>query len=247
MGALRLDQGPRDDRHPQRRAGRHRPPLHLPQVPRLRRHQRDARPARPDPPRGWPARTWPTTSSSAPAASARSSSWPRSSSSSAAGATPRCRSSPPSRCWDRLAERGIITREAERQLAAATTSLRRVEHRLQYLDDAQTHNLPGNPTTRRSSPRHGLRQLRGPARRARHAPGDRRQTLRQRLRQPHRGRTTASTSCGPAPPTRSAAPKSSAASVTPTPPPPPPPRCRRPQRQRATSRCRRASGCASTR
>ena len=46
---------------------------------------------------------------------------------------------------DRLAERGIITREAEEQLAAAYDFLRRVEHRLQYLDDAQTHNLPGNP------------------------------------------------------------------------------------------------------
>ena len=45
----------------------------------------------------------------------------------------------------RLAERGIITREAEQQLAAAYDFLRRVEHRLQYLDDAQTHNLPGNP------------------------------------------------------------------------------------------------------
>jgi glutamate-ammonia-ligase adenylyltransferase len=46
---------------------------------------------------------------------------------------------------DRLAERGIITREAEQQLAAAYDFLRRVEHRLQYLDDAQTHNLPGKP------------------------------------------------------------------------------------------------------
>lgn len=44
----------------------------------------------------------------------------------------------------RLAERGIITREAERELAAAYDFLRRVEHRLQYLDDAQTHNLPTN-------------------------------------------------------------------------------------------------------
>ena len=43
----------------------------------------------------------------------------------------------------RLAERGIVTREAERELAAAYDFLRRVEHRLQYLDDAQTHTLPG--------------------------------------------------------------------------------------------------------
>lgn len=52
---------------------------------------------------------------------------------------------PTLRVLDRLAERGIITREAEQQLAAAYDFLRRVEHRLQYLDDAQTHNLPGNP------------------------------------------------------------------------------------------------------
>ena len=45
---------------------------------------------------------------------------------------------------DKLAERGIVTREAERELAAAYDFLRRVEHRLQYLDDAQTHNLPGD-------------------------------------------------------------------------------------------------------
>lgn len=45
----------------------------------------------------------------------------------------------------RLAERGIVTREAERELAAAYDFLRRVEHRLQYMDDAQTHNLPTNP------------------------------------------------------------------------------------------------------
>ena len=46
----------------------------------------------------------------------------------------------------RLAERGIITHEADRELAAAYDFLRRVEHRLQYLDDAQTHNLPTEPT-----------------------------------------------------------------------------------------------------
>jgi len=45
----------------------------------------------------------------------------------------------------RLAERGIITAQAERELAAAYDFLRRVEHRLQYLEDAQTHNLPASP------------------------------------------------------------------------------------------------------
>jgi [glutamine synthetase] adenylyltransferase / [glutamine synthetase]-adenylyl-L-tyrosine phosphorylase len=45
----------------------------------------------------------------------------------------------------KLAERAIITPEAERKLVVAYTFLRNLEHRLQYLDDAQTHNLPASP------------------------------------------------------------------------------------------------------
>ena len=41
-----------------------------------------------------------------------------------------------------LAERGILGQEAAAELAAAYGFLRRLEHRLQYLDDAQTHSLP---------------------------------------------------------------------------------------------------------
>ncbi len=41
-----------------------------------------------------------------------------------------------------VAERGILSAEAERELASAYDFLRRLEHRLQYLDDAQTHSLP---------------------------------------------------------------------------------------------------------
>jgi glutamate-ammonia-ligase adenylyltransferase len=44
-----------------------------------------------------------------------------------------------------LAERGILTEPAVRELAVAYRFLRNLEHRLQYLDDAQTHNLPENP------------------------------------------------------------------------------------------------------
>ena len=43
-----------------------------------------------------------------------------------------------------LPERGILSVEAVRELAAAYDFLRRLEHRLQYLDDAQTHDLPSN-------------------------------------------------------------------------------------------------------
>jgi glutamate-ammonia-ligase adenylyltransferase len=45
----------------------------------------------------------------------------------------------------KLAERAIITPEAEQKLVVAYTFLRNLEHRLQYLDDAQTHNLPASP------------------------------------------------------------------------------------------------------
>ncbi len=44
-----------------------------------------------------------------------------------------------------LAERGILSGAAVKELSAAYDFLRRLEHRLQYLDDAQTHDLPANP------------------------------------------------------------------------------------------------------
>ncbi len=44
-----------------------------------------------------------------------------------------------------LAERRQLTPETVAELNAAYQFLRRLEHRLQYLDDAQTHSLPGKP------------------------------------------------------------------------------------------------------
>jgi glutamate-ammonia-ligase adenylyltransferase len=44
-----------------------------------------------------------------------------------------------------LAERGHLTQDAVNDLVAAYDFLRRLEHRLQYLDDAQTHSLPDAP------------------------------------------------------------------------------------------------------
>ena len=44
----------------------------------------------------------------------------------------------------RLGERGILDAPAVAELTAAYDFLRRLEHRLQYLDDAQTHTLPAN-------------------------------------------------------------------------------------------------------
>ncbi|QOL49830.1 bifunctional [glutamate--ammonia ligase]-adenylyl-L-tyrosine phosphorylase/[glutamate--ammonia-ligase] adenylyltransferase [Massilia litorea] len=43
-----------------------------------------------------------------------------------------------------LAERELMTQETVERLLEAYTFLRNLEHRLQYLDDAQTHTLPAN-------------------------------------------------------------------------------------------------------
>ncbi|MBR0568538.1 bifunctional [glutamate--ammonia ligase]-adenylyl-L-tyrosine phosphorylase/[glutamate--ammonia-ligase] adenylyltransferase [Azoarcus sp. L1K30] len=47
-----------------------------------------------------------------------------------------------------LAERGILAADSVRALEAAYIFLRRLEHRLQYLDDAQTHDLPASEADR---------------------------------------------------------------------------------------------------
>jgi glutamate-ammonia-ligase adenylyltransferase len=47
-----------------------------------------------------------------------------------------------------LAERGILPAQTVRELSEAYDFLRRLEHRLQYLDDAQTHDLPDNDEDR---------------------------------------------------------------------------------------------------
>jgi len=48
-----------------------------------------------------------------------------------------------------LAERGTLNGEAVAELGSAYDFLRRLEHRLQYLDDAQTHSLPSDAGDRR--------------------------------------------------------------------------------------------------
>ncbi|HEV2609052.1 MAG TPA: bifunctional [glutamate--ammonia ligase]-adenylyl-L-tyrosine phosphorylase/[glutamate--ammonia-ligase] adenylyltransferase, partial [Noviherbaspirillum sp.] len=47
-----------------------------------------------------------------------------------------------------LAEKNLLTTAEVDQLLQAYTFLRNLEHRLQYLDDAQTHTLPANPEDR---------------------------------------------------------------------------------------------------
>ncbi|MCL2160899.1 MAG: bifunctional [glutamate--ammonia ligase]-adenylyl-L-tyrosine phosphorylase/[glutamate--ammonia-ligase] adenylyltransferase [Betaproteobacteria bacterium] len=50
--------------------------------------------------------------------------------------------------FERLAARGILQPDAVEELNTAYIFLRRLEHRLQYLDDAQTHDLPENEADR---------------------------------------------------------------------------------------------------
>ncbi len=47
-----------------------------------------------------------------------------------------------------LARTGLITADAQRELASAYDFLRRLEHRIQYLDDAQEHRLPDDAESR---------------------------------------------------------------------------------------------------
>ncbi|WP_025918073.1 bifunctional [glutamate--ammonia ligase]-adenylyl-L-tyrosine phosphorylase/[glutamate--ammonia-ligase] adenylyltransferase [Herminiimonas sp. CN] len=44
-----------------------------------------------------------------------------------------------------LAEKGILSQQCVAQLLHANEFLRNLEHRLQYIEDAQTHTLPANP------------------------------------------------------------------------------------------------------
>ena len=58
------------------------------------------------------------------------------------GQFPEIRTRPTLKALQRLAGVGLIPQDTADKLAAAYTFLRRVEHRIQYLDDQQTHLLP---------------------------------------------------------------------------------------------------------
>ena len=58
------------------------------------------------------------------------------------GQFPELRCRPTLEALQRLARAGLMPQETADQLAEAYTFLRRVEHRIQYLDDQQTHVLP---------------------------------------------------------------------------------------------------------
>jgi glutamate-ammonia-ligase adenylyltransferase len=58
------------------------------------------------------------------------------------GQFPELRTRPTLDALQRLARANLMPQEAADELAAAYVFLRRVEHRIQYLDDQQTHVLP---------------------------------------------------------------------------------------------------------
>lgn len=58
------------------------------------------------------------------------------------GQFPELRTRPTLQALERLSVAGLMSEAAAKELAAAYTFLRRVEHRIQYLDDQQTHVLP---------------------------------------------------------------------------------------------------------
>lgn len=58
------------------------------------------------------------------------------------GQFPELRTRPTLQALQRLETAGLMSQETAHALAAAYTFLRRVEHRIQYLDDQQTHVLP---------------------------------------------------------------------------------------------------------
>ncbi|TSE19418.1 Bifunctional glutamine synthetase adenylyltransferase/adenylyl-removing enzyme [Tepidimonas alkaliphilus] len=58
------------------------------------------------------------------------------------GRFPELRTRPTLQALQRLQRAGLMPADKARQLAEAYTFLRRVEHRIQYLDDQQTHVLP---------------------------------------------------------------------------------------------------------
>ena len=125
------------------------PPVRLAALARFRRDRRDPV----DQPRGSATimrrarRSAPaTTSSAAAAASARSSSSPRSTSSSMAAASRSCARRRRSTRWRRWPRPGGSTPDDRRGASATPIALlRTIEHRLQMVDDRQTHSLPADP------------------------------------------------------------------------------------------------------
>ena len=65
------------------------------------------------------------------------------------GRDPALTARPTLQVLDVLAKRNLLPENAARELASAYAFLRKVEHRLQYLDDAQRHDLPEDAEDRR--------------------------------------------------------------------------------------------------
>ena len=87
-------------------------------------------------------------SSLAPAASGKSSSSPRSFQLIRGGRDPALQVRPTLSVLELLAGRRLIPAATESELREAYIFLRRLEHRLQYVEDQQTHRLPDDPGDR---------------------------------------------------------------------------------------------------
>jgi glutamate-ammonia-ligase adenylyltransferase len=64
------------------------------------------------------------------------------------GRDPELAVRPTLQALEKLSIKNLLPEDAAQELSAAYVFLRNVEHRLQYLDDAQTHQLPQNETDR---------------------------------------------------------------------------------------------------
>jgi hypothetical protein len=81
-----------------------------------------------------------------------------------------------------LVERKLLPAESESELREAYVFLRRLEHRLQYVEDKQTHMLPVDADGAGGDcPQHGLPRLAGDARRARRPPQQGQQAFSNRF------------------------------------------------------------------
>ena len=168
VGALRVAQGARAHRHAPRRARRARHAVRLPQVPRLRRVRGPARRPPADPRAG--ARR----DALRRQRQARRRRHPRNRvhragacRSCAADASPTCACAARCRRSRRSARAHCCRRRPRRRCATPTSFLRNVEHRLQYRDDQQTHQLPDGCRRARGARRSRWTSRRRRVRRAR--------------------------------------------------------------------------------
>ena len=119
------------------------------------------------------------------------------------GQFPEIRTRSTLKALDKLAAGGLMKRASAERLAAAYTLLRRVEHRIQYLDDQQTHVLPSTTAISPGSPPASAPRRGGPCALLdlprRGARVRRRRIRPAAARRPRASAGNGCRSCGPAP------------------------------------------------